>query len=362
MTAQPGQLDATRVEEMMGRLFGNLGGAVTSALSWLGDRLGLYRAMQGAGPMTSEELAARTHLSERWVREWLHGQTAAGFLDYDGTSRFTLSDEAAAVLADEDSPTFGAGGLHHLPNLMGEVLLRLPEAFRTGLGLTYDDMGEEAAVGVERLLAPWFRHALVPVALPALDGVVDKLESGALVADMGCGAGIAMLKMAEAFPKSEFRGYDISRFALERAAENLKESGAKNATFCDASVDPMPEDGRFDLITTFDCIHDMAHPSDVIRVIRRAIKPDGTWFIADIHCGANLQENLDSGNPMLPMLYGFSVLCCMSSSLSTPEGEGLGTVGFGEAKARQMTAEAGFSRFQAHDFDNPLNAYYEVRV
>ena len=124
----------------------------------------------------------------------------------------------------------------------------------------------------------------------------------------------------------------------------------------------MPDDSSFDLITTLDCIHDMAHPSDAIRAIRKAIKPDGTWFIADIHCGASLEENLEQANPMLPMLYGFSVLCCMSSSLSTPDGEGLGTVGFGASMAEKMTQEAGFSNFRMHDFDNPLNAYYEVRI
>ena len=124
----------------------------------------------------------------------------------------------------------------------------------------------------------------------------------------------------------------------------------------------MPVNGGYDLICSFDCIHDMAHPTQAIHAIRRAIKPDGTWFIADIHCGASLEENLAEASPLLPMLYGFSVLCCMSSSLSTPDGEGLGTVGFGEAMAQQMTSEAGFSSFQRHDFDNPLNSYYEVRI
>jgi SAM-dependent methyltransferase len=355
------ELDQERIEQLAGQVFGELGGALTAALIWLGDHLGLYREMQGAGHLTSHELAARLGLSERWVREWLHGQTAAGYIDYRGDERFELSAEAASVLADEDHPAFAAGGMHHLPFLLGEVLQRIPEAFRTGLGLTYDELGQEAAQGVERMLAPWFRHALVPVALPALDGVVEKLEAGAKVADVGCGAGVALIKMAEAFPASEFHGYELSRHALDRAAENLAAAGLSNVTFHDVREEVLTEDASFDLITTFDCIHDMAHPTDAIRAIRAAIKPDGTWFIADIHCGASLEENLAEGNPMLPMLYGFSVLCCMSSSLSTPEGEGLGTVGFGEAKARQMTREAGFTRFERHDFDNPLNAYYEVR-
>ena len=335
---------------------------MNTAMVWLGDHMGLYRAMQGAGPLSSEDLAGKLGLSERWVREWLHGQAAAGYIDYQGDGAFLLSDEAAMVLADEASPAFCAGGVTHIPQLMGEVLLKIPQAFKSGVGLSYDELGAEAARGVERLLAPWFRHKLVPLALPALDGVVEKLEQGARVADLGCGAGVALIEIAKAFPRCELHGYDISQYALERAAANKQEAGVTNVTFHDAAVEPMPDDASFDLITTLDCIHDMAHPSAAIRAIRKAIKPDGTWFIADIHCGASLEENLEEANPMLPMLYGFSVLCCMSSSLSEPDGEGLGTVGFGHAMARQMTAEAGFSKFKMHDFDNPLNAYYEVRV
>jgi SAM-dependent methyltransferase len=167
--------------------------------------------------------------------------------------------------------------------------------------------------------------------------------------------------LAKAFPRSEFHGYDISRFALERAADNQRDAGVANVSFHNAEREPMPGDASHDLIMTLDCIHDMAHPTAAIRAIRAAIKPDGTWFIADIHCGASLEENLAAANPLLPMMYGFSVLCCMSSSLSEPDGEGLGTVGFGEVMARQMTASAGFTRFRTHDFDNAFNAYYELR-
>ena len=352
----------SKVGELAEKVFADLGGTMNTAMIWLGDEMGLYRAMQGSGPVTSEILADKLGLSERWVREWLHGQAAAGYVEYQGNEKFLLSDEAAMVLADESSPAFCAGGVSHIPQLLGDVLLRIPTAFKTGRGLTYDELGPEAARGVERLLAPWFRHKLVPVALPALDGVVAKLEQGAMVADLGCGAGVALLEIAKAYPQSELHGYDISQHALERAAANKSAAGVSNVTFHDASIEPMPGDASFDLITTLDCIHDMAHPSDAIRAIRKAIKPDGTWFIADIHCGASLEENLEAANPMLPMLYGFSVLCCMSSSLSEPDGEGLGTVGFGGAMAQKMTQEAGFSSFLIHDFDNPLNAYYEVKI
>lgn len=356
------QFDDTRAQELAGKVFTDLGGAMNSGMIWLGDHLGMYREMQGAGAMTSQDLADRLGFSERWIREWLHGQAACGYVDYRGNGEFELGPEASAVLADESSPLFTAGGLTHVPQLLGNVLERIPDAFRTGLGLSYDELGPEAARGVERLLAPWFKHALVPVALPALDGVVAKLEAGAHVADVGCGAGIALCEMARTYPSSDFHGYDISHYALERANAHKGEMGLQNVTFHDANHVLLPDTPRFDLITTFDCIHDMAHPTQVIKAIRQALKPDGTWFIADIHCGASLEENLEEANPLLPMLYGFSILCCMSSSMSEPEAEGLGTVGFGEDMARRMTEEAGFSRFERHDFDNPLNAYYEVRI
>jgi SAM-dependent methyltransferase len=210
------------------------------------------------------------------------------------------------------------------------------------------------------MLAPWFRTMLVPVAIPALDGVAAKLETGAAVADVGCGAGVALIEMAKAYPRSEFHGFEIAKYALERAAANLAESGVCNVTFHDANGDALPADARFDFITTFDCLHDMANPALVIAAIRRAIKPDGTWLIADIKSHPTFEQNL-AENPMAGMMYGFSVLSCMSSALSEPGGAGLGTLGFSEDVARTMTRDAGFTRFRTRDFENPMNAYYEVR-
>jgi 2-polyprenyl-3-methyl-5-hydroxy-6-metoxy-1,4-benzoquinol methylase len=352
-------LDMEKAQKTAEHVLGLLSGAMVSGMIYLGDRLGLYRALQGTGPLTSEELARKTGLHERWVREWLQGQAAAGLLDYTGDGRFALSPEAALVLADENSLLFLAGGFCALPQQMA-VLERLPEAFQSGLGLPYDAFGPEGARGVERFLAPWFRTQLVPVALPKLDGVVAKLQAGATVADVGCGGGIALLEMAKAYPQSEFHGYDISHHALARAEANKEQAGVRNATFHNATTDGLAADAGCDFITTFDCLHDMAHPGAVIRAIRRAIKPDGTWLIADIHGQATFEENL-ANNPLAPLMYGFSVLICMSSSLSAPDGAGLGTLGFPEPVARQMVAEAGFRRFVSHDFANPINAYYEVR-
>jgi 2-polyprenyl-3-methyl-5-hydroxy-6-metoxy-1,4-benzoquinol methylase len=352
------KIDVEKATKTAEHVFGILGGAVVSGMIYLGDRMGLYRTMSGAGPLTSEELARKSGLHERWVREWLYGQAAANLIDYKGESRFELSPESASVLADESSPFFLAGGFDGLPQQMA-VLNLLPESFKSGIGLTYDQLGPEVNRGVERLLAPWFRTQLVPNALPKLDGVVAKLQAGARVADVGCGSGVALIEMAKAYPRSDFHGYDIAKIPLARASENAKQAGVKNIRFHDAAADPLPGDASYDLITTFDCLHDMTRPDLVMQAIRKAIKSDGTWLIADIHGQPTFEGNLRE-NPLAPLMYGFSVLSCMSSALSEPGGLGLGTLGLPEPVARKMTAEAGFSRFTTRDFDNPINAYYEV--
>jgi 2-polyprenyl-3-methyl-5-hydroxy-6-metoxy-1,4-benzoquinol methylase len=279
-------------------------------------------------------------------------------LAYHGGGRFGLSTEGEAVLADEKHPAFGAGFFSQLPQLVG-VAERLPEAFKTGLGLPYDAFGPEGARGIERGLAPWFRALLVPFVLPRVGGVVERLRAGAAAADVGCGAGVALLEMAKAFPRSRFHGYDISH-ALARAEENRARAGVSNASFHDAARDPLPTDARFAFVTTFDCLHDMTDPAGVMRRIRGALSEDGTWLIADIKAHPSYQENVEK-NPMAAMMYGTSVIACMSSALSEPGGLGLGTLGLPEQLARKMTREAGFSRFEPLDFDHPINAFYVVR-
>jgi 2-polyprenyl-3-methyl-5-hydroxy-6-metoxy-1,4-benzoquinol methylase len=359
MDSGASNIDIEKAKKTAEQVFGLLGGAVVSGMIYLGDRLGLYQALSGAGPLTADELARKRGLHERWIREWLQGQAAAGLLEYKGEGRFALSPEAAAVLADENSPLFLAGGFCSLPQQMA-VIERLPESFKSGLGLPYDAFGSEGARGVERLLAPWFRTQLVPVALPKLDGVMAKLEAGGKIADVGCGAGVALIEMAKAYPHSTFHGYDISQHALARAEANKTQACVHNVTFHDARSDALPADASFDLITTFDCIHDMAHPEMVISAVRKALKSDGTWLIADIHGQPTFEKNL-TDNPLAALMYGFSVMCCMSSALSESGGAGLGTLGFSEPVARRMVAQAGFTRFKSHDFENPINAYYEVR-
>ncbi len=358
MTKAPRPIDPERLGETAKHVFGLLNGAVTSALVYLGDELGLYRALAEHGPTDSAGLAAATGLHERWVREWLHNQAAAALVEHEG-GRFGLTPEAAAVLADEDHPAFGAGMFTQLPTQLA-VAERLRESFQTGLGLPYDAFGPDGARGVERGFAPWVKHFLVPVGVGAIEGLRETLEAGVRVADVGCGSGAAILKLAEAFPKSEFHGFDISEHALWRAEENRARAATENAAFHDARKDPLPEDGRFDLVLTFDCLHDMAHPEQVIGQIRRAIRDDGVWMIADIKAHATFAENAER-NPMASLMYGFSVLTCMSSALSEPDGAGLGTLGLHPARCEAMVNEAGFTRFRRLDIDHPVNAFYEVR-
>jgi 2-polyprenyl-3-methyl-5-hydroxy-6-metoxy-1,4-benzoquinol methylase len=334
-------------------------GEVVSLMVHLGDRLGLYKAMVGQGPMTAGELAETTGLSERWLLEWLRSQGAAGLLDTEDGEVFELSPEGAEVLADDTESVWFAAGAFSGGVLAPDVVDRLAEAFRTGRGLSYEELGPSAAHQVDRMLAPWTRLALLPRILPALDGVVERLEAGARVVDVGCGSGVALLEMAAAFPASRFEGYDPSGHAIDQAAEKARERGLSNIELHRASASALPRQPSYDLVLTFDCIHDMPRPAETIDAIRAAIEPDGIWLIKDVRSRLTWADN--RRNPMLAMLYGTSVATCMSSALSEPGGAGLGTLGFPTELAEQMCKEAGFSRFTVHDFEDPANLYYEVR-
>jgi SAM-dependent methyltransferase len=333
-------------------------GEIVSLMIHIGDRLGLYRTLDGMGAVTAAELAAKTGLKERWLLEWLRGQAAARLLDYHDGDRFELTPVGAAVLADEaGSLAFAAGAF--AGQTSPETVDKLLEAFHTGIGLSYEELGPNAAHRTERMLGPWTRQMLVPKILPALDGVVEKLERGAVVADVGCGGGVALLAMAQAYPKSRFVGYDPSSHAIRRCEEKVTEQGLTNLTFVVAGGEALPKVATYDFVITFDCLHDMTRPADVIAAIRRALRSNGSWLIKDIRSQPDFKTNMR--NPMLAMFYGFSVSACMSSALSEPGGAGLGTLGFNPEVAERMVREAGFTRFTPRDFEDPSNLYYEVR-
>ncbi len=351
--------DQDRLAEFALRVWRYKQGEVVSLMIHLGDRLGLYRAMSGRGAMTAASLAAATGLQERWLLEWLRGQAAAGLIDSADGETFLLSSEGEAVLADSDASLLFAAGAFQGGVAAPDVVDRLAGAFRSGVGLSYDDLGPSGAHGVERMTEPWTRLALVPVILPALDGVIDRLAAGARVADVGCGSGVALATLAAAFPASRFEGFDPSGHAIDRARARLTASGHGNVEFRTAGAEDLPDDHRYDVILTLDCIHDMPRPAEAMAAIRKAIRPDGTWLIKDIRSASSWQDNLR--NPVLAMMYGISVSSCMSSALSEPGGAGLGTLGLHPDLAERMCREAGFSRFSIHDFDDPANLYYEVR-
>ena len=358
------ELDPDALKMFSFGIFSKLEGAVTAGMIHLGDRLGLYEVMAASvDGDTSESLAAKAGLHERWVREWLHNQVAARIVtcaDLSATPPvFHLSPEGVAVLATPNHPAYGMGMFHRLPQTMG-ALNAMPEAFRTGVGHDYDSHGPEGAVGIERSFEPWNQNFLIPMVIPALEGIQQKLTVGARVADIGCGSGGAALLMGSTFPKSIIEGFDISKFALERAEERKVDAKISNVSFFDPRDKPIADDNSYDLICTFDCIHDMTHPTEMMKTIRKALKDDGTWLLVDIKAHDSLELNV-SKNPMASLLYGISVLSCMSSAMSEDGGEGLGTLGLSAVKAEAMARDAGFTQFKKLDVDHSVNAFYEVR-
>jgi 2-polyprenyl-3-methyl-5-hydroxy-6-metoxy-1,4-benzoquinol methylase len=350
------------------QVFSKLEGAVTAGMIHLGDVLGLYRALADAtGPLTSAELASATELQERWVREWAANQASAKIInivesetsDEESEIRFGLSPEGRAVLATPDHPAFGMGMFHRLPQTM-RALEHMPESFRHGIGLDYDSHGPEGAVGIERSFEPWNNANLIPTVLPAIEGLTAKLRAGITVVDIGCGAGGAAILMAKEYPLSQVHGYDISRYALGRAEQKKADSRVANVHFHDPRQDPMPTQHSVDFVTTFDCIHDMTDPAGMMAAIYSALRPDGVWLLVDIKAHETLQGNI-ARNPMASLMYGISVLSCMSSALSEPGGAGLGTLGLPASRAEEMARAAGFRSFRQLEVAHSVNAFYEIR-
>ena len=348
-------------EEKLGLFLKQTSGMVAAsfncAITVLGDRLGLYRALAEIGPCDSQSLADYLNLHERWVREWLHQQTCIGQLEYSAELElFSISAEAHAVLADADNSAYLMGGFDSALAVFPAVS-KLEEAFRTGIGMSYDDHGPSCACGIERMGAFTKKHRLVTEMIPEIPGMHQRLTDGASVADVGCGGGLATIALGQAYPRSTFVGYDTSEEALARARANLAEAGVTNVRLCNPLTEPLPKTATFDLITTFDVIHDTPYPQDLIEQIFAALRGDGYWLCEDIKGFESFADNL-AQHPVAALLYGFSVTVCMNSGLSTADGAGLGTLGFTEQLAREMTARSGFKDFQLLNIENPMNNYY----
>jgi 2-polyprenyl-3-methyl-5-hydroxy-6-metoxy-1,4-benzoquinol methylase len=349
------QLDQDKLNAFLGRMVGDLGAIATGALVVLGDRLGLFKAMKSGDKVTAAEVAARTGTHERYIREWLSAQAAAGYVQYDATDdRFYLDPEQAVVFAEENSPAFMAGAFE----LMAALWIDEPkvsEAFRTGKGVGWHDHSACLFRGTERFFRPGYNANLIGSWLPALDGVVEKLERGVQVADVGCGHGASTVLMASAYPRSHFTGFDYHAPSIERARKAAEENGVSgNTKFEVASAKSYP--GKYDLVAFFDCLHDMGDPVGASTHARQSLAPDGTWMIVEPFAHDQLSGNL---NPVGRVFYAASTLICTPASLSQEVGLGLGAQA-GEAKLRQVVTAGGFTRFRRAT-ETPFNMVLEAR-
>lgn len=350
-------MNEQKVHELAFRVVGDMGGAFVMALGYIGDRLGLFKAMAGAGPMTSAGLAAKTGLNERYVREWLRAMVAAEYLDYNAsTGDYVMTDEQAFVLANEDSPMFVGGGIHFTTPSLWNVP-KIMEAFRNGGGISYSELGDEIPVAIERFFGPGYRNFLAKEWLASVPGLTAKLEAGATVGDVGCGCGQSTVAMAKAFPKSRVLGIDFHGPSVERARKLAASHNLGNVEFVQAPADQIPRDRKYDLVCSFDCIHDMVSPRATLKAIHEALAPDGVYVWSEPNCSADAHENR---NPVGRTFHAISPLHCMTISLAFG-GEGLGTV-IGEQGARALAREAGFSHFEKLPIQNPFNQFFALRA
>lgn len=333
-----------------------VGAVLNGALVVMGDRLGYYRSLAASGPSTAAELAERTDTDQHYAREWLNAQAAGSFVTYDAsTGRYELPPEHAVALTDESSPAF-VGGLFQIAHGTVCDSARILEAARTGDGVGWGEHNSDVHVGCERFFAPTYNAHLVAEWLPALDGVVDKLSGGASVADVGCGHGASTILMAQAFPNSRIRGTDLHSESIATARTRASQSGCSSRVEFETADADAFTGGPYDLVTTFDALHDMGDPVGAARHIRDVIADDGTWMIVEPIAGDHVEDNL---HPVGRTYYGFSTLLCTPSSLSQPVGLALGTQA-GPARIHDVVSTAGFTRFRvaAH---TPFNNVFEVR-
>jgi ubiquinone/menaquinone biosynthesis C-methylase UbiE len=350
-------IDEAKLHELIGKMLGDLGGASSVAMVRIGDRLGLYKALHEGGATTCEALAKRVKLDERYLREWLSHQTASGYLAYEPkTATFALPPEQAMVFAVEDSPVYMQGGFDSVAAML-ENQPKVQAAFKTGGGVAWGDQATCLFCSVARFFRPGYVHHLVAEWLPALDGVVAKLERGAKVADVGCGHGWSTLLMAKAFPKSQFVGFDFHDGSIAEARAHAgKHGGAANLRFEVAKAKELPEKD-FDLITCFDCLHDMGDPAGAARHIRSALKPDGTWMVVEPMAGNRLEDNI---NPVSRLFYAASTLICVPTSKAQEVGSALGAQA-GEKRLAKVIGSAGF-RSVRRAAATPFNMILEARA
>ncbi|MBY0563655.1 MAG: class I SAM-dependent methyltransferase [Hyphomonadaceae bacterium] len=351
-TADPDKMNA-----LLGKLVGDLGAAASAALVLLGDRLGIYKAMADGKAVTPQDLADKTGLNERYLREWLSAQAAAGYVEYNPKSRkFKLSREQKAAFADEGGQGFFAGAFE-VAQAMWLDEPKIAEAFKSGKGVGWHEHSTCLFRGTERFFRPGYNAHLVTQWIPALKGVKDKLERGAKVADVGCGHGASTILMALAFPKSSFYGYDYHGPSIARAKQLAKDAGvSKRIKFEQASAKEYPALG-YDLVAFFDCLHDMGDPVGAGEHVRKSLADGGAWMIVEPYANDDLKDNL---NPIGRVYYAASTMICTPASLSQEVGMGLGAQA-GEARLKKVVKQAGFSKFR-RAAETPFNLVFEARA
>ncbi len=349
-------LDHDKLNAFVGQFVSDVGAAVHAGMVVIGERLGLYKALAG-GPLTSVELAAKTHTDERYVREWLASQAAGGYVLYDdATNKFSLSEEQAFALANEDSPAYFPGAFQLTLGALAAVP-RIVECFRTGEGMGWHEHDHNVFDGCERFFRPSYAANLVSSWIPALEDVQQKLEAGARVADVGCGQGASTLLMAKAFPNSRFFGFDYHDRSIEAARQSAKRQGvADRVTFEVASAKEYPGTG-YDFVAVFDCLHDMGDPVGAAKHVRRSLNENGTWMIVEPFAQDTLKDNL---NPVGRVYYSFSTLLCTPCSRSQEVALCLGAQA-GEKRVREVVTSAGFRHFR-RAAETPFNIVYEARA
>ncbi|SFD91555.1 class I SAM-dependent methyltransferase [Blastococcus tunisiensis] len=356
MTATRTIVDDARVEAFAEKVLGDFAGASACYLGALGDALGLFTDLDGRGPATSVELAGRAGLDERYVREWLAGMNAAGYLTFDAsTGRYALPAEHAPVLAQEGGPMFFGAALRDSIE-KAETFAELLEVFRRGGGIAADSFTEQNRETLARFTAPWFENALRQEWLPRLPEIAAVLEAGASVADVGCGRGLAAIRLAQAYPRSRFAGYDVHAGDVAVAQRAALEAGVADRVRFEVHdvTAGLPE--TFDVITAFDVIHDAVDPAGILRAIHAALAPGGRFVCVDVRCGERPEDNV---GPIATIMYASSVSFCLTVSLAEG-GAGLGTCGLAEPVLRRMAAGAGFRDVRHVQVDDPFNTVYEL--
>ena len=349
-------IDEAKLEAFMGQAVSDMSAIISAPLMVIGEKLGLYKAMAHAGPLTAGEVAERSGAAERYVREWLGNQAAGGYVTYDpGSDSYTLPDEHALALADEDSPFYILGVYDSIASLYADED-QILEAFRSGKGMGWHEHDHRLFRGTERFFRPGYRAHLVAEWIPALDGVQKKLERGAKVADVGCGHGASTIIMAEAFPNSEFFGFDYHAPSIERAHEAAKEAAVDDRiTFAVDAAKEYPGHG-YDLVCVFDCLHDMGDPVGAAAHVRSTLDAEGTWMIVEPFAGDRVEENL---NPVGRIFYGASTVICTPASLAQEVGLALGAQA-GEARLTEVLKQGGFTRVRRAT-ETPFNLILEAR-